>query len=146
MPSANPHARGAAAKSRWLLGMLLIAGVYLGLHLTRGWYPHDEGALGQMAERVLHGEVPHPDFDEHYTGLLTYLHAAAFAAGGVRLTVLRIPLFVATMLWLGAVFAIARRCTGARAAAAIALLALAWSVSNYPALETVGWFELRWRR
>lgn len=51
-----------------------------------------------------------------------------------------------TMLWLAAVFAIARRSTGPRAAAAIALLALAWSVPNYPASETVGRFELRWRR
>ncbi len=140
-PSANPHAGGPAAKSRWLLGMLLIAGVYLGLHHTRGWYPHDEGAMGQMAERVLHGEVPHRDFDEPYTGLLTYLHAAAFAAGGVRLTVLRIPLFLATMLWLAAVFAIVRRSTGPRAAAAIGLLALAWSVPNYPA-SVPSWYNL----
>lgn len=126
---------------RWLLGMLLVAGIYLGLHLTRGWFPHDEGALGQTAERVLQGEVPHRDFDEPYTGLLTYLHAAAFAVGGVRLPVLRIPLFGATMLWLVAVFAIARRSTGSAAAAGIALLALVWTVPNYPA-SMPSWYNL----
>jgi peptidoglycan/LPS O-acetylase OafA/YrhL len=141
MPSAHSQDGGTTAESRWLLIMLLIAGVYLGLHLTRGWYPHDEGAMGQMAERVLHGEVPHRDFDEPYTGLLTYLHAGAFAVGGVRLTVLRIPLFAATMVWLVAVFAIARRSTGPAVAAGLALLSLAWSVPNYPA-SMPSWYNL----
>src|SRR5688500_986510 len=114
----------------WLVVLLVVGGIYLGMHLTRGWYPHDEGALGQTAERVLLGEVPHRDFDEAYTGLLTYLHAAAFAVGGIRLPVLRIPLFLATLLWLGAVYRIARRSTQPGTAAAIALLVLVWSVPN----------------
>lgn len=137
----GPSLKGVAPRRRWLLGMLLAGGLYLGTHLTRGWYPHDEGALGQMAERVLSGEVPHRDFDEPYTGLLTYLHAAAFAVGGIRLPVLRVPLFLAAMLWLGAVYAIARRSTGPPVAAAISLLALAWSVPNYPAAMP-SWYNL----
>lgn len=131
----------SAAAAPWLLGMLLVGGLYLGAYLTRMWYPHDEGALGQMAERVLQGEVPHRDFDEPYTGLLTYVHAGAFLIGGIRLSVLRIPLFVATLLWLTAVFAIARRSTGPPAAAGIALLGLLWSVPNYPA-SMPSWYNL----
>jgi hypothetical protein len=125
----------------WLLATLVAGGVYLGLYLNRGWYPHDEGALGQAAERVLAGEVPHRDFDEPYTGLLTYLHAAAFAVGGIRLPVLRIPLFLVTLAWLAALFRIAARSTGPPGAALVALVALAWSVPNYPA-SMPSWYNL----
>ena len=125
----------------WLLATLVAGAVYLGLYLNRGWYPHDEGALGQAAERVLAGEVPHRDFDEPYTGLLTYLHAAAFAVGGIRLPVLRIPLFLVTLAWLAAVFRIALRSTGPPGAALVTLVALAWSVPNYPA-SMPSWYNL----
>lgn len=125
----------------WLLGTILAGGIYLGLYLNRGWYPHDEGALGQTAERVLAGEVPHRDFDEPYTGLLTYLHAAAFAIGGIRLPVLRLPLLLITLLWLLAVFRIAERSTGPPGAALVTLAALAWSVPNYPA-SMPSWYNL----
>ncbi|HEU5218699.1 MAG TPA: hypothetical protein VFU23_08565, partial [Gemmatimonadales bacterium] len=138
MSSAPPTPRRARA---WLAATLLIGGVYLGFYLDRMWYPHDEGALGQTAERVLAGEVPHRDFDEPYTGLLTYLHAAAFAIGGIRLPVLRMPLFIMSMLWLAAVFRIALRSTGPPGAAAVALTALAWSVPNYPA-SMPSWYNL----
>ena len=137
--SARP---ASAARTRaWLVATLLVGGVYLGFYLNRMWYPHDEGALGQTAERVLAGEVPHRDFDEPYTGLLTYVHAAAFATFGIRLPVLRIPLFIMTMLWLVAVFRIALRSTGPPGAAAVALVALAWSVPNYPA-SMPSWYNL----
>jgi len=53
--------------------------------VNRGWVPHDEGLLGQSAERLLAGQLPHRDFDEVYTGGLSYLHALAFEVGGVRL-------------------------------------------------------------
>ena len=125
----------------WLLLALLAGGAYLGLYLDRMWYPHDEGMLGQSAERVLGGEVPHRDFDDPYTGLLTYMHAAAFAIGGVRLSVLRIPLFIVTLFWLVAVFRIALRSTGPPGAAAVTLVALAWSVPNYPA-SMPSWYNL----
>jgi len=135
-------ARVAPSVTRaWLLTTLLVGGVYLGYYLNRMWYPHDEGALGQTAERVLAGEVPHRDFDEPYTGLLTYVHAAAFAAFGIRLPVLRIPLFLTTMLWLAVVFRIAVRSTGPPGAALVTLVALAWSVPNYPA-SMPSWYNL----
>lgn len=136
MPAlARPRAR------IWLGGVLLISALYLGLYLTRGWYPHDEGANGQTAERVLQGEVPHLDFDEPYTGLLTYVHALAFELGGFRLPVLRIPLYLATLLWLAAFFRIGIRFVSAASAAALTVLALAWSVPNYPA-SMPSWYNL----
>ena len=125
----------------WLLLALLAGGAYLGLYLDRMWYPHDEGMLGQSAERVLGGEVPHRDFDELYTGLLSYVHAAAFAIEGVRLPALRIVLFIATLFWLAAVFRIALPSTGPPGAAAVTLVALAWSVPNYPAAMP-SWYNL----
>lgn len=125
----------------WLAATVVLGGLYLGLYLNRGWYPHDEGALGQAAERLLDGEVPHRDFDEPYTGLLTYLHAAAFAVGGIRLTVPRIPLLLLTLVWLAVVFRIATRSTGPPVAALIALVALVWSVPNYPA-SMPSWYNL----
>lgn len=118
---------------RWRLATLVIGALVTFLNIDRGWYPHDEGANGQTAERVLHGEVPYRDFDEPYTGLLTYVHALAFKLGGVRLPVLRIPLYIATLLWLAAFFAIAVRFVSPAAAGAITLAALVWSVPNYPA-------------
>ena len=139
--SRGPGEPGTRSAPAWLAATLIVAGLYLGMYLNRGWFPHDEGALGQTAERVLGGEVPHRDFDEPYTGLLTYLHAAAFSLGGIRLTVLRIPLFVAALGWLAAVYAIARRSASPPAAAAVALVALAWSVPNYPA-SMPSWYNL----
>lgn len=125
----------------WLLVTLLAGGGYLGAYLSRGWFPHDEGALGQTAERVLQGEVPHRDFDEPYTGLLTYLHAAAFEAGGVRLPVLRVPLLIAALFAMAACFRIAARFLPPAVAGAVTLVALAWSVPNYPA-SMPSWYNL----
>src|SRR5688572_13977398 len=140
-PVPDLRSRPTTSSRRWLIGMLVVSGSYLAPLLTRGWFPHDDGALGQMAERVLHGEVPHRDFDDPYTGLLTYLHAAAFAIAGIRLPVLRAPLFLGTLLWLVSVFAISRRITSPRTAAVVSLVALAWSVPNYPA-SMPSWYNL----
>jgi len=52
--------------------------------LMTGWFPQDEGQIGQAAERFLQGELPHRDFDDMYTGLLTVLHALTFKVLGVR--------------------------------------------------------------
>lgn len=125
----------------WLLVTLAVVGVYLAFYLRRGWYPHDEGLLGQTAERVLQGQMPHRDFDDPYTGLLTYLHAAAFELSGIRLVSLRIPLLVASLLGFAAFFRIATRFVDLLSAAGLTLLALVWSVPNYPA-SIPSWYNL----
>ena len=52
-----------------VLGALIVvaAVVYLIPFVPRGWVPHDEGMLGQAAEQVLHGAIPHVDYEEMYT-------------------------------------------------------------------------------
>ena len=90
--------------------VLLVAGSVLAWASLRGWYPHDEGLLGQSAERVLRGEVPHRDFDDPYTGGLALLHAAAFAIFGIKLTVLRYLVAITAVAWIVGVFAV-RSCT-----------------------------------
>jgi Dolichyl-phosphate-mannose-protein mannosyltransferase len=111
----------------------IFAAAYLGLNLNRGWVPHDEGILGQSAERILHGELPHRDFEEPYTGGLAYLDAAAFRLFGANLMVLRWLLFSFFLVWVAAVFAIAREFCSAWPAAGVTALTVVWSVPNYPA-------------
>ena len=66
-----------------LICVMVISGSYLYGKLAYEWIPHDEGLLGQSAHRVLNGELPHHDFQEAYTGGLSYLHAASMSAFGV---------------------------------------------------------------
>jgi hypothetical protein len=124
-----------------LVAVLLLGGALLRFYLLRGWFPHDEGALGQSAVRVLQGEVPHRDFDEIYTGLLSYIHAGVFAVFGIGSISLRIPLFVAAMGWLAAMYRILIRFAPPAGAGLAALTAFVWSVPNYPA-SLPSWYIL----
>ncbi|MFL6300923.1 MAG: hypothetical protein ACJ71N_10000, partial [Terriglobales bacterium] len=114
---------------------------YAAENLNRGWIRHDDGALGQMAERVLHGELPHRDFNEIYTGALDYPHALAFMLFGTTLTSLRLVLFGAFVLWLPAVYRIALFSGPPWAAALITLMAAVWSIPNYSA-SMPSWYNL----
>jgi hypothetical protein len=128
-------------------GRLILAAVWLASALfmwaclTRGWIPHDAGTLGQSAERVLEGQVPHRDFSEVYTGGLTYLNALAFRLFNVNLFSLRIPLFLFFLAWVPSIYGIARRFLAPVPAGAITLLAVAWSVPNYPEAMP-SWYNL----
>jgi hypothetical protein len=121
--------------------VVVLAGLLLGAELDRGWVPHDEGALGQAAERVLAGQVPHRDFDDIYTGGLAYLHALFFSVGTPASSTLRVSLFVFALPWVAALYAIARRFVPPAGAAIVALTAFVWSVPNYPA-AVPSWFNL----
>src|SRR5262245_53315826 len=105
--------------------------LYLWQFVDGGWIPHDDGTLAHSAERVLRGELPHRDFDELYTGGLTYLHAVAFRAFGERLLAMRLLLLAATLAWVPAVYAIARRFVPPLVGGLVALTALVWSTPNY---------------
>src|SRR5215813_10887577 len=78
-----------AAGRLLFLMVFLLSALYAARDLKRGWVPSDEGTFGQSAERVLQGELPHKDFDEGYTGGLTYLNALAFRVLGTNLASLR---------------------------------------------------------
>lgn len=114
---------------------------WLALLLPLGWIPHDDGALAQSAARVLAGEVPHHDFGELYTGLLTYAHALAFSIGGEDLLSLRVMLLVAFALWVPILYWLARRSLAPWKAAGMTMVAAVWSVPTYPA-SMPSWYLL----
>ena len=124
-----------------LLLVWLVSAAYVFPFRLRGWIPHDEGVLAQEAEYVFNGEMPHRDFVEIYTGGLSYWNALAFRVFGVRLTSLRLALFLCFLAFVPAVFAIASRFGPPLLAGLITLLAVAWSLPNYFA-DSVSWYNL----
>ena len=124
-----------------LLGVFVVSALYVAWHLGRGWVAHDEGALGQSAERLLNGELPHRDFDEIYTGGLSWLNAAAFRLFGTALFSMRLVLFAVFLVWVPAVFYLASRLVRPVAAAGVTLLCVVWSLPNYPA-PLPSWYNL----
>ncbi len=119
----------------------LLSGVYLARFADRGWVPHDEGMLAQNAERTLQGELPHRDFDESYTGGLTFLHALAFRCFGTNLFSLRLVLFTFFLAFVPALYSVALRFLRPVAAGVVTLCAIAWSVPNYFA-SMPSWYVL----
>jgi len=89
----------------------------------------------------MQGQLPHRDFDEVYTGGLTFANALAFRELGVNLTSLRIVLFMCFLAWVPAVYYVASRFLSAHAAGGLTLLAVAYSIPNYPA-PVASWYNL----
>ena len=124
-----------------LLGVWAISLIYAAAVLRSGWIPRDEGLLAHSAERVLSGQVPHRDFQDVYVGLLSYIHAFAFRQWGTNLASLRFLLLAWFALFVPAVYWIASRMVNRMAAAVATLIAVAWSVPNYPA-SMPSWYNL----
>jgi hypothetical protein len=123
----------AASKGDRILGvfMLVAALVYLSHFVPRGWIPHDEGMLGQGADYILRGGIPHIDYEEPYTGGLSWLYAALFRISGVDLLHVRWLLFVGASWATWLMYAIFRRYLRPTGAALATWVALAWSFPNY---------------
>ncbi len=100
--------------------------------LMTGWFPHDEGQVGQAAERFLQGELPHRDFDDMYTGLLTVLHAGAFQLLGVRTESTRWLLLAASIPFFVSIYRVSRRWLSALDAGGMVVLCGLWSVRLNP--------------
>jgi hypothetical protein len=111
--------------------LLALAVAYLAWFVPRGWIPHDEGMLGQTAEWVLKGGLPHVHYQEPYTGGLTWLYAATFRLFGIDLINVRWLLFAAASFALIVVYAIVRRFLAPIGSALATWVALAWSFPNY---------------
>jgi hypothetical protein len=127
----------------WLVALIvtLVSALYVGRSIDHQWVPHDEGALAQSAERTARGELPHRDFEELYTGGLTEVNALAFRVLGARLAVLRLVLMAAFVLTVPIMYYIASRFVGPVAAALTTVVAVVWSVPNYPA-ALPSWYNL----
>ncbi|HEY7684872.1 MAG TPA: glycosyltransferase family 39 protein, partial [Gemmatimonadales bacterium] len=127
----------------WIvLGLVwIVSAAYVWHGLDRGWIPHDEGTLAQSAERVLDGELPHRDFDEVYTGALSFLNAAAFRVFGTTLRSLRLPLFCVFLLWVPALYYVATRFAAPPLAGVVTALGAAWSLPQYTAAMP-SWYNL----
>ena len=102
-------------------------------NLDQGWFPHDEGQLGQAAERVLHGELPHRDFDDMYTGGLSFLNAASFHIWGVNSQSMCWMLFAWFVPFVLSIYWLMSRFTRPWAAGLLTTLAAAWSIPMYSA-------------
>jgi hypothetical protein len=124
-----------------LAAVMLIAGTYTALHIGKGWVPADDGTLSQSALRVMHGQLPHRDFGEIYSGGLSFIHALAFRVFGVNLMSLRFCVFIFFLAWLPAVYYIDLRFLSPVSAGFITLLAVSWSYPNYPAAMP-SWYNL----
>jgi len=128
----------------WLLCLACVwlAGAAYVMHgLDRKWIPHDDGSLAQAAERVLLGEMPHRDFADVYTGGLSLLDALAFRVLGTRLMALRYVLFLFFLAWVPAFYYCASRWVSPAGAAVATLLAIVWTLPNYPAAMP-SWYNL----
>jgi hypothetical protein len=141
---AVPSARAAATPPRWTRADVVVLAVVMAVaaalvwpELFRGWYSWDDGAMAQVADRVLHGQLPHRDFDEPWTGGWSFVQAGIFRLFGTSLRMLRLPIFVA---WLGSLacgFRLARRFVEPLAAGATTLAWAIWSLYawHYPLLN-----------
>ena len=117
--------------------------VYLALFVPQGWIPHDEGMIGQAAERVMNGERPHVDYLEPYTGGQAWIHALLFRFAGIDLIYPRWLLFAGAVVALILVYLILRRYVTPIPAAIGVWLALGWSFPNYFA-AIPSWWLLIW--
>ena len=111
--------------------LALVSVVYLSFFAYNGWIPHDQGTLAQSAERVLNGELPHRDFDDVYTGGLSFFHAAGFWMLGTSMASIRTLLLISSIGFVWALNRVACRCMPAAMGGLVTLTCLAWSLPNY---------------
>ena len=125
--------RTAGQASPWLLlAVVVISTLLLAVRLKVDSNFVDDPVQAQIAERVLHGQRPHVDFQYAYTGGLAYLHALALRLFGDRALSLRLILLVFYVAWLPAFWHIARKLSSTIGASLLTLLAAFWSVPTYP--------------
>jgi hypothetical protein len=124
-----------------LLVTLAVTIAYLSALGSQGWIAHDEGLLAHSAERVLTGEIPHIDFQDPYTGGLSYWHAKVFSVLGTSLSSLRTMLITVATMAVIAWFLIAARFLPPVSASVVTLVCLVWSFPNYFA-ALPSWYNL----
>ena len=138
-----PLASPTRVRRRVACGLVAVvwSGAFAAFYLHTGWYPHDEGQLGQTALRILDGELPHRDFDEMYTGGLSYLHALAFQRCGVSSESTRLVLWLFFLPFVAVWYWLASRVIAPWPAAAASCLAAATTLPIYPG-SVPSWYNL----
>jgi hypothetical protein len=132
MNTALQPGRPASVRQRLIAGGLFLAAcLYLVPFVDRGWVPLDEGMMGQAAERVLAGELPHVDYEESYPGALSYLYAGVFRVFGIDAVHLRWTVFGGAIAGLAVLYQIVRRFQPPIAAAVTTIVSLVWTYPNY---------------
>jgi hypothetical protein len=144
--SAVPAELSALAKSSpfgrlVFLVVFALSALYMAHELKRGWIPSDDGVLAESAEQVLHGALPHRDYHELYTGLLSYVNAAAFRVLGTNIGSMRYVMFLFFLPWVSAFYYSASKFVSAAPAAATTLLAVVWALPNC-ATPMPSWYNL----
>lgn len=86
-------------------------------------------------------QIPHRDFDDMYTGGLSYLNGLSFQIFGVHSMSMRWMLFGWQLLFLIGVYGIAARLLQPAAAALVTILANLWSIPLYSAAMP-SWYNL----
>lgn len=129
--------------ARWFpaLVVIVVSGIWGWLQLDKGWFPHDEGQLGQAAMRILDGELPHRDFDDMYTGGLSFLNALSFRMWGAHSGSMRMMLFCFWIPFLMAIYWLLRQLVTPRIAVPTTLLCAVWSIPMYSA-PMPSWYNL----
>ncbi len=124
---------GTIEPASWRSSLLVVAVciAYLWPLANQGWIPHDQGILAQSAQRVLSGELPHRDFDELYTGGLSYLHALAFAIWGVKMSSIRTMFLLISIVFIWVLHRVLRRLMPPAIAESTLLASLTWGLTNY---------------
>jgi dolichyl-phosphate-mannose-protein mannosyltransferase len=125
----------------FLLLTVSVSILLLAARIHEGFDPSDDPVLAHAAERVLHGERPHVDFRDVYTGALSYLDAASFRIFGTNLLAPRIMLLIFFAPAVAAIWYAASRMLRPAAASMVTLLAVVWSVPLYPS-PIASWYLL----
>ena len=140
-PAPLPSPASPNSYRQALVAVTGLAAIYVLWRLDQGWMPIDDGMLAQAAQRLNAGELPHRDFNEPYTGGLTWLNAWAFRLLGERLWSIRVVLFAVFLLWIPTVQYIATRFLRPWHAAVVTTVSVAWSLPNYTAAMP-SWYNL----
>lgn len=125
----------------WACLTLITAACIGWFSLDQGWFAHDEGQLGQAAARILEGQMPHRDFDDMYTGGLSYLNAFSFYLWGENSHSMRVMLFCWYLPFVAGIYWIATRFVSPVGAMLLSLLAACWSIPMYSA-PMPSWYNL----
>lgn len=112
--------------------LLSIGAAILRAALFRRWYAADAGTFSQSALRILRGDLPHRDYIALYSEGLSYLHALAFSIFPASFSTERLVLFLCFLIWLPSVYVVARNYVQPWGAVLLGLLAVCWSVPQYP--------------